>query len=301
MTVETAAGFNANLSAAVGRSGSAPPIASRILATRCTARSSRSPAEVAGLEPALRGELAGEHALVERATNDDADTVFGGDGKELGLRLLLEDVVDHLHAVEPAGAHEVDQRVLIVLGRRNADAAQLAVPAKPVEDVQRGGRAVPRAGPRVELHEIQAIRFEVPQAELDLLAEVILRVTVVDPVVRTGGPASGPFRRDLGRDIDPLALSLTQGAGDDALASPVAVRLGGVEEIAAEVNRPVQGPHGLLVVLRAPVRSEGPGAESDLRDVPAEAAESTILHNGLRRGRRSQTNRFTFAASAAPR
>jgi len=45
MTVETAAGLSANLSAAVGRSGSASPMVSLTAATRLTVRSSRSPAK----------------------------------------------------------------------------------------------------------------------------------------------------------------------------------------------------------------------------------------------------------------
>jgi hypothetical protein len=76
--------------------------------------------------------------------------LFGG-GEELGLGFLVEDVVDDLDGVEPAVSHQVDQRVLILLGRADADAADFAFLLE-FPQVFEGGRIlVPSPRPGVEL------------------------------------------------------------------------------------------------------------------------------------------------------
>jgi hypothetical protein len=69
------------------------------------------------------------------------------EGKGLGGGLLLEEVVDELHDVEAAGGEQGVELVLVVVGRGDAVGADLALLFEAFEDGERGGVAVPGAGP----------------------------------------------------------------------------------------------------------------------------------------------------------
>jgi hypothetical protein len=108
-----------------------------------------------------------------------------------------------------------------------------------------------------------------------------LGVAILDAFVGLRRPVAGDGR-GLGDEVDVFALAsgaFGEGAGDDTFAAAVAVAGGGVDQVDAEVERLVEGGEGVAVVLRAPgAAAEGPGAEADFRDFPAEAAEGAIVH-----------------------
>ena len=89
------------------------------------------------------------------------------------------------------------------------------------------------------------------------------RVALLDAVVGGRGPVAVGGRGDLGGDVDPLvgiaSPALGEGLGDDALGVAVAVELGGVDEVAAEVEGGVEGFYGVVLGLGAPRSADGPG------------------------------------------
>jgi hypothetical protein len=82
----------------------------------------------------------------------------------------------------------------------------------------------------------------------------------------------------LGGDVEVVAGPLLLEAGQQALAVAVAIDVGGVEEVHAQVQRLVQRGHGGSVVGGAPGATNGPGTEGDGGDLPAGAAEFAVLH-----------------------
>ena len=96
---------------------------------------------------------------------------------------------------------------------------------------------------------------EVAQALLGVLADVVGGKDVVERVLRPRRPLA-VLRRDLGRDVEPLVRMPLQQLAEQPLAVPVAVGPRGVEEVAAELDRPVERRQRLLVV--APVHPAMP-------------------------------------------
>jgi hypothetical protein len=70
---------------------------------------------------------------------------------------------------------------------------------------------------------------------------------------------------------------LADDRADDALALPVTA--GGIDEVHAEFDGPVQGAHRLILLRADPCRSaDAPRPVPDLGDRQARFAERTILH-----------------------
>src|SRR5260370_15365371 len=58
--------------------------------------------EIVRLELGVLRDLAREASLIERHPGDDAYVLLLGQWKQMALRALIEDVVDHLHSVDQA-------------------------------------------------------------------------------------------------------------------------------------------------------------------------------------------------------
>ncbi len=108
-------------------------------------------------------------------------------------------------------------------------------------------------------------------------------------------PAAG-----LRGDEDALAPALAAQPRDQPLAAPVAVDVGGVDEVDARVDRRVQRPQRLLVVDGAPGATDRPGAEADRGHLHVGAPELSVLHGILPSGRRRRRRRDVTAPAHAP-
>ena len=102
------------------------------------------------------------------------------------------------------------------------------------------------------------------------MGQVLLVISISS--VRAESPAS------LRRHID-LLFSFALQLGDEPFASSVAVNVGRVDEINAQLDRPPQRRQRFLIALRAPTSTNRPRAETDLRNVPANAAKFAIFHS----------------------
>jgi hypothetical protein len=86
---------------------------------------------------------------------------------------------------------------------------------------------------------------------------------------------------DLGGDHDLIAPGL-EGLGDQPLASPVAVGVGGVKEGDSQVERFLHEGDGLFVgVIAPPAGAEGPEAESDLGNAYVRLGKISVFHGAL--------------------
>ena len=130
-------------------------------------------------EPVAFGVFAGEHALVEDNAHDHARARLLGNRQDLGGRLLLEEIVDYLDHVEVATPHQVDDAILVLLGRGDADGSHLAFFLEAAEDLQWYRVAVPSPGPGVEQEHIEAVRPEVLEPLVDIFAEVVLGIPLL--------------------------------------------------------------------------------------------------------------------------
>ena len=165
-----------------------------------------------------------------------------------------------------------------MLRSADADGAHLAFLLKLAQRRERGGIAVPGARPGVQLEQVDAFRAQLAQAPLQPLAQVGGAEALLDIVVGTWRPVARGGRY-LRRDIDSLvAAAVLEDLRDDPFAAPIAIALRRVDEIAAEVQGPVQRGDGILVGLASPATADGPAAEADFRYVPAQTPEGAVFH-----------------------
>ena len=87
---------------------------------------------------------------------------------------------------------------------------------------------------------------------------------------------------DFRRDDDLVALS-AEGLGDEFLAAPVSIGIGGIEQCDAQIERLVHQCNRFVVrVISPPTRRNRPEAEPDLAHPQVRSGKVAILHNGHR-------------------
>src|SRR5215212_32165 len=106
----------------------------------------------------------------------------------------------------------------------------------------------------MELEEIQGFDAQVLQAPLDEGGEMLVIVALGGMRVETTSC--------LGGDEDLIPRSPPEQPADEPLAAAVAVNVGGVEEVDAEVYGPVQSRIRFLITHLSPLAPEGPGPEA---------------------------------------
>ena len=123
---------------------------------------------------------------------------------------------------------------------------------------------------------------------LQVLAGVALHRLLGQPPARLGGHE------------DRFARTLASQPGHQPLAAPVAVDVGGVDEVDARVHRRVEGGHGLRVVDRPPAPADGPGPEADRRDRHPRAPQRSRLHHSQHNSRRRLPVHGSSRTSSTP-
>ena len=236
-------------------------------------------AESRSAEALVAGDLAvenrevGEQAAVQRRVRDDREPELLAGGGELAFGGPVDEVVLHLR-----GDGRVDQATVVGDPQRlgdlpggmvgQADVADLALPDQVVVD----GKGLLQRGVRVGIVgvvEVDVVGFQAAQARLDLTDDVPAgqaAVVDVEPDDAVG----------LGGDHH-LVAAAAQGAAEDLLggfavgggrsARPVedrhvAVDVGGVDEVDAEVDSRADDLVGVLRTRRDP---EGGGTQADRR------------------------------------
>ncbi len=91
--------------------------------------------------------------------------------------------------------------------------------------------------------------------------------------------------------MDGLVALLAQ-PGDEALAPPVAVDVGRVDEVHPGVDRGVKRAKRFVVADLAPGAADGPGPEGDLGDRESRPAERAFVHPALVAGSAREGSSF---------
>src|SRR6476660_2413773 len=202
--------------------------------------------------------------------------MLGAGGKQVLLRRLVERVVDDLDGVDVAAAHQVQGIVRLIVVDRHPEEPDLPLALEVLDGLQPVAAAHPLVAPDVELEQVERLQAGSAQALLQAGPDVVAREGLgrVDAVRRGPSPV---LRRHLGRYVERVAAVLADDRADDAFALPVTA--GGIEEVHAEFDGPVQGLHRLVLLRADPSRSaDAPRPVPDLGDRQARFAERTILH-----------------------
>jgi len=123
--------------------------------------------------------------------------------------------------------------------------------------------------------EVDRVHAEAPQARVACLQDV-LRLAV-----DAGGAVGLAQVAELGREHD-LVAAPPERLAEQLLVVAPAVHVRGVEEVHAEVDRPVDDRDRLRVVALAVRAGHGHAAEADGRDPERAVAERSIVHWALR-------------------
>lgn len=215
---------------------------------------------------------AGEQAHGKRAPHQNAQAVAVADGQDLPLDGAVEDGVGRLlgtRAVQPAplghplGFDDFRSRQI-----RGADRPDLPGP----HEVGERGEGLLDIGVRVgvvDLVKVDVVGPQPLQRSLDRLD---------DPTPGTAAAVGALAHRsvELGRQHDLVAASL-ECLSDDLLGLAVAVHIGGVDEVDALVQRPVDHAHA-VVVIRIAHLAEHHGAQAVGTDLDAGPSQSPHPH-----------------------
>jgi hypothetical protein len=233
--------------------------------------------EVAFRERRLRPDRAGQRALVERHSHNHADARRLDGGEECVLGALVEDVVDHLNGVDEPRLDEPDRVLGLVVVDRDTEEADLPLALQSLDRVEPVALAHPLVGPDVELLDVDRLETEVLQAALGAGHDPVGREDLLWAQAGPGRPLH-VLRRDLAGDVDRRGR-LAHGGADQLLAVAVTVRVGGVEEVDAVLDREPESPQGFVVVGSDPPRpTDPPGSEAELGDLETCLAQRPVAH-----------------------
>src|ERR1700674_783905 len=225
---------------------------------------------------AIQRECAGKRAFIERDARDYRDVLFAARGKELVLRILIENVVNHLNGVRDALAHGTNAIPGVPAVHADADSANFAAFAKFFNGARETRIVEPTVLPGMKLDEVERFDADILQALAQVFLDVIRRIGFVERKFAAAGPAA-VFRRNLGRSVKFLAWIFAQDLSEQLLAVAISVSPGGVGEIAAEINRALQRIERFRI-LRAGPSGHAPHSITNFTYFPAGAAKAAIVH-----------------------
>ncbi len=141
--------------------------------------------------------------------------------------------------------------------------ANLALLDQTIQRREKFRMVVNLRGWTVQLQEVERVSFKILQTAIDKGAQVLAVISGRN--VRFQPPPC------FGRDdylFAPFALEPRQ----QTLTAPVAVNIGGIEKVHAQIQGPMQGRERFPIVDIAPRASDGPGAKTNLGNLPAGSA-----------------------------
>jgi hypothetical protein len=246
-------------------------------------------------------DLAGEAAPAERAPDEGSDALIGGEGHELPLVVAADEGVVDL-VTDVAGP-----AVTLGDGEGFHEVPAGEVGAGDVADFSCGDEFVQRAEgffdggggvEGVQVVDVDVVGVEALEGVFEGLDEMV--AGAADVVGAKIATAEG----GLGGDEDVLSWQVRDGFAEDDFAVAVGVDVGGVEEVTAGFHADVDEVFGFGVLGAAPGfeefvgATEGAGAEAELGDFDAGAAERAVVHECLQLGLKEKERRRR--ASIAP-
>jgi len=221
--------------------------------------------------------LAGQQATGQGVVGNHRQPFLGAERQQVALEAAEQQVVARLHRGEggqvpglaaPEGARHLGGRPV-----GDADVAGLARLRHPVERLQRFVQG--RVGVvGVELVEVDVVGAQPAQRGLDRVEDVPARHALVPGLRPHPADALGGDDEVVAAALQPAAQDLL-GAAGGADVPAEGIDVGRVQEVDAGLGGGVEdGPAVRLVALQA----EGHGAQAELRDLQAGAAEPRVLH-----------------------
>ncbi|OIQ77658.1 hypothetical protein GALL_406440 [mine drainage metagenome] len=222
---------------------------------------------VIGRKSTLRTHLAAEQPGRQGEPCQDAHAAFLGLLKQQLRRALAKQVVNDLHALHTREFNGFER--LFDLLDADPIVAQLASLHHVIEHAKHFRHVENLRRRAVQLQQVDGLGVEVDQAALNKSRQVAAVVTGCHMGVQA--PAS------LGGDIKRLAAFAAQSC-QQTLTTAIAIHIGTVKKVHAQIERAVQGTHGLRVIDFTPGTPDGPGTKADSRDVPSGSAKFAIVH-----------------------
>ena len=214
-----------------------------------------------------------EPAAAEWAPGDHAHAVAPAGGEHVGLHGPVQQRVGRLLAHEALAAAPLgDPLRLHDRARREGRGADVAHLAR-LHQVAQGGKGVVDVRVlfgTVDLVEVDPVGAQPAQAVLDLLDDPAARVAELVGIV-------AHLAVDLGGQDRVVTPAPGEGLAHDLLGLAARVDVGGVDEVDARVEGPVDDVDRLVVVALAP-GAEHHRAEAEGADLHAGAAEVSVLH-----------------------
>src|SRR5260370_5541536 len=196
---------------------------------------------------AFFGERARQRAFIKWHPRNHGLVHLFTRGKQIVLGILIEDVIDHLYRIDlsgPDGTHPVPGFPAV---QTDADRVDELLAAQVVELVEPAIIAQPIIVPGVKLNQIEALQIGVSQAAVDILFDVIRRIGFVQSRLWPRWPLL-IHRWDLRRGVEPLAAIGAHSLAEQLFAVAFPVSVCGVKEVAAMIDRSLQGLERLLII-----------------------------------------------------
>src|SRR6266849_2559457 len=225
---------------------------------------------------AVHGQRAGEGAFIERHAGDYGGVFHAADGEERVFGILVENVVDDLARVGAAFEHGANAVARLPAIDADASCFSLAARAQLLHRTREAFVIEPAVFPGVKLDEIEFFDAEIGEAFVDVLFDVVRRITIIEREIAAAGPLA-VFGRNFRGDVEFFAGVGAENFSENLFAASVAISPSGVEKIAAEINGALEGVERYGVVGAGPA-GESPHAVTNFTDVPSGAAEAAVVH-----------------------
>ena len=234
-------------------------------------------AEIAFGENCVFVNAAGERPFVQRHAGEDADIVVDAGGKQILLRRLIEDVVDHLHGIDQARLNDAEPRIRFMVIEGHSEGPNLSLPLQIFEGAAPFVATGPLRVPDVKLEQVDDLETQIFQAVFRRANDVVAGKSFFDADSGGRGPPA-VLRWNFGGDIN-LARRFTGHATDQFLTVSVAVDERGVDEIHAQFDGAMERGEGLLIGRANPHgAADTPGAIADFAHFEIGLAQPPVFH-----------------------
>ena len=227
-----------------------------------------------------RNSSACEHsrqsAAVVDTPRDHADAALSRQRQQRRHRPRFEDIEDHLHAIDQAGAHDLQHRIVLVILRTDGDAADLSLFAQSMQRVEPRALVRPQVVPLVQVNDVELLDAKRTQAPLHRFADTLRRIGFGDRTIETIRIAARGMQ--LGRDDRTRPAPGAQRRGDQLFGFRIHAR--GIDQRDPALQRAQQRRRDAVANLR--ICGERHRAVGDGADVEAGLAVAANVQDAYR-------------------
>src|SRR5215471_1083589 len=209
-------------------------------------------------------QFSSQATLIKRNTGNDPNVHLFADAKQFVFRRLVEDVVDDLYRVHTARANGLDSVGRLPAIQAQTKMADEILALQPVHNPAPLFVFRPAVVPDMKLKQVDGVHFERSANELNMLQHVLFGKNVFVPISRGSRPFA-VHRRNFRRRVQALMRIAKQELPKKAIAVALSIGPGGIEKVAAQIGRDLQGLSRALVVRSRPT-AHSPKSMPNLTD-----------------------------------